>query len=535
MSATAKPGERSDFVEKSIEGLSLLIIVSYAPFSIAALLAERHASVPLGFLLAMVFLSMAVGTLLSAQKTGTGLVLAPAVGMAIIASETPISTITTVQFLWAAFIAGLIAQWLSQPGPKGAPSLRQQFLNSLPRPVTAGVRGGVGALLASVAVHEVQKVASIRGELFRSVVLMFVVGVAVLLVSELYQSKFKRGEIPRGGLVVATSAYFLVPLAILVVLFSNHAFPLPALTWPMSLPAHYWLFELPITESDVLPQFLVLGSFVLLILFIFITDIPGSVYDLFKQSGVDDADVQRRIDESFRVTSTMSWLNPPVFGMFTSVYYAENYVVVRDGEAPRILYDPWVARFCGVIFLLCAVVFLFVQFPVSEMKTWLLVAVSPALFCLGIRITARAMQRDFLEELEAEKKKREVMAAQKKEGETVPASSGNSIVAFFVPSALTLTLTHFIGFELALPIGIVYYGLFVWFSGDERGAEHGTNFVVLFFVAALVVLMLAIVRIGGAGKHERRGADTACVEKGPVLSCDQTTARLNTSRAGDVI
>ena len=128
------------------------------------------------------------------------------------------------------------------------------------------------------------------------------------------------------------------------------------------------------------------------------------------------------------------------------------------------------------------------------------------------------------------------MAAQKKKGETALASSGNSIVAFFLPSALTLTLTHFVGFELALPIGIIYYGLFVWFSGGERGAEHGTNFWVLFWVAAVVVSMLAFVRLGGAGKHERRGADTACVEKAPVLSCDQTMARLNTrQRAGDVI
>lgn len=108
----SSPDGNSDFL---ISGLSLILVTSYAPFTIAALLATRLPSVPLGFFVAAVFLSMAIGTLLSAGLTRTGLIVAPAVGMASFVNQTSQDTISTGEFLLAALIAGFVAILLSRP------------------------------------------------------------------------------------------------------------------------------------------------------------------------------------------------------------------------------------------------------------------------------------------------------------------------------------------------------------------------------------------------------------------------------------
>jgi putative Ca2+/H+ antiporter (TMEM165/GDT1 family) len=495
------PGEasRSLFADRIIAGLSLLIIVSYAPFAIAALLANRLPLVPLGFLVAMVLFSMALGTLLSARLTGTGLIVAPAVGMASIVKDTSPHTINTTQFLLATVFAGLIATWLSIPRREGAPSLRQVFLNNLPRPVQVGVRGGVGALLAAAAIHGVQEVKEIQsGRLYSVAVIMFVISVIVLLISEITQRKLERRASRSNAIslriafIVARAAYVLVPLSVLSVLYHMNAFPPPTFVWPILLPDELPILGSAITEADPLAQLLVFLSFTALVLFIFLTDIPGSVYDFFHAAMDDDSDTRQRIDKSFLVTAIMTAVNP-VVGLFTSVYYAENYVVVREGEASQTIDHPWTAWFCGLAFLICAAMFLFVQFPVneikspvSEMKTWLLVAVAPALFCVGIMMTARSMRRDFLEELREQNQR---------------TGDARVTIFFFVPVALTVLLTHFVGFELALPIGIIYYGLSMMVSTDDWLKECGTHFVVLLVASCIIALVVGFVRIVSLSPH----------------------------------
>jgi hypothetical protein len=114
------------------------------------------------------------------------------------------------------------------------------------------------------------------------------------------------------------------------------------------------------------------------------------------------------------------------------------------------------------------------------MKVWLLVAVAPALFCIGIKMTARAMQRDFLEELEDQKANR---------------VDGFVNISFFIPVALTVLLTHFVGFELALPIGIIYYGLSMMTSVDDWRQRCGPYFVFLLIISCVIALIIGMVRV----------------------------------------
>src|SRR5205823_3281877 len=103
------------------------------------------------------------------------------------------------------------------------------------------------------------------------------------------------------------------------------------------------------------------------------------------------------ISRSFAVTSLVSAFNP-LIGLLTSVYYAENHIVIQEGRVDPVLLNRNIAWFCAVVFAVLFGAFLFVQFPVAEINKWVLLAVSPVLFCLGIRLTARALFEDARED-----------------------------------------------------------------------------------------------------------------------------------------
>lgn len=527
LAADPKP-QRNNTVGLIVSGFSLLIIVSYAPFSIAVLLSERLPDFPLGFLVATAFFLMGAGTLFSAYRTQTGLIIAPAIGVASFAGATSIDTINTPQLLIATFVAGSIALLLSRPR-KGSKSLRQEFLNALPRPVKLGVRGGVGALLAITAVHQVREIGETHRQLYPEIVWLFVAAVFCLLVSDLLQSKIEQqsntGRPQQGGdtraqtlLALARSIYVIVPLCIFGILYWFVRFPLPSiewLSWPASWPPMVHNIAAP---GNGISQIAVGFLFMLLILFVFLTDIPGSVYDLFRKSEATDDVVIRRIDQSFVVTSIMTMVSS-VLGFFTSVYYAENHMVIGDrldGEQTDID-DPWIAKFCGVIFILAALAFLFIKVPVRETKDWIFVSVSPLLFCLGVRMTARALRRDSLDEAEELLKRwRNALPPD------VALTTGNSAVdphfdasmaSLFIPVSLTLILTHFVGLELAIPIGIAYYGFAIVTSPTRPDPAPNGFLLALAVGAAIVAGFTAIIRIDSL-RHLKPNCEVCKIEQG---------------------
>ena len=301
-----------------------------------------------------------------------------------------------------------------------------------------GVRGGIGALLASAAIHGLQEVYEHHKDLRQIIIIVFVLSVLLLLASEIGQRRLEKAllmprQIRRASIYVTLlairSANFVVPLGILILLYNRGAFPPPAWHSTIDYPEAIALFDLHLRPS-IIQQIILVACFSGIVLFVFITDIPGSPYDILHRMGRGDATAEGRIDKSFTVTAIMSVLNQ-VAGLFTSVYYAENHIIILDDDSQAAVNNSKTAWFCGIVFLLLACLFPFLRFQggatgLNEMKTWLLVAVAPSLFCLGIRLTARALKRDAVEE---------------QHHELAKFGANHTMASFFVPVSLTILLT----------------------------------------------------------------------------------------------
>jgi hypothetical protein len=496
MSGTVSPGnvKISDYF---IAALSLIAITSYLPFAVAALLSEKLAAyhVTIGLIVSLVYLSMAIGSGLSGVFTGLGLIVGPAVGVALIVSQTSAKVISIQGLLVSTFLAGVIAFFISIPWRGPGESFRAKFLRKLPPAAKVGVRGGIGGFLASTAIRPYEEMASDLSK-YHKVIALFVAFVIILLLAEILQryalsnthwfsksiSERKRNLV----ILVLRSVSFVVPVSFFLILYRLNVFQQPpsilphiSIGWPPPVPmfdADGWASGNPF---DIVAKIMI---FLVIILFVFITDIPGSPFDILESRLADERDVAAKtiVDKSFMVTSLMVIINP-LLSLFTSVYYAENHVALSGDSAHDAINKPIPSYLCAGFFLICSGAFLFVDFPVVEMRRWLLVAVSPALFCLGVTLTARALQRD--DELES----RATMG---------PAKS------YFVPVSLTLILTHTIGFELALPLGICYYYLdrmtLDRATGDNDSVPSDGWLDGVFLASAIIALLLGLIRLGFA-------------------------------------
>lgn len=482
------------FGEVLVSALTLFCIVSYAPFAIAALLISRFEGwFHLEYLVAMVFAFMAIGTLLNAWRTGTSLIVAPAVGMAGFVASTGDTTNISVMLL-ATLMASIVAALISRShGDK--PSWRQEFLNNIPRPVKVGVRGGIGALLASAAVENAREIVKDHPGMPSLVsMVLFVVGVLLLLWVDLKKDVLESTPVrqrPRNWkvrLLGFASLNFLVPIFIILILVGYgfiHIPPSHEMVWPTRF--------LPVLHAgegvtNLADTFIKLLFFSAVILFIFITDIPGSPYDLLNASSASDVDVKKKVDRSFFVTAIISCLQA-CFGLFTAVYYAENHILTTkrsDVDLPNrasyFLNNRSIAIVCAILFAICAFLCTRIDLPAkeaAEVRAWLLLAVSPSLFCLGIHLTANAMKRDLEEEMNEN------------------ASSKALDLSFFVPVSFTILLTHFLGFEVALPLGIIFFSLASknTLTAINRQKTETDAFRLILSLSYITVIFFFIIKI----------------------------------------
>jgi hypothetical protein len=297
-----------------------------------------------------------------------------------------------------------------------------------------------------------------------------------------------------------------VPVTFFVILFLIGAFPAPEWSWAPQLPAS--ISSLPIfnvkgTDATLMNQGFSMGAFFIIILFIFLTDIPGSPYDILQNLAKKKPKYEESIKQSFFVTAVMAMFNPAV-GLFTSVYYAENHVAVRDqdtDEGSKIGENPTVAVIAAICFAALGTVILFIKISIDDMRYWLLVAVSPSLFCLGVRITARALFRDFQDEMDAAND----------HGHSPPTLS------FFIPVSLTIILTHIIDFELALPIGIIYFGISSNIPYREWRNKLGDHFPTIWRASLFVAAVVGVVHLEAYLKERTEHPVVECGKLGKLL------------------
>jgi MFS superfamily sulfate permease-like transporter len=100
---------------------------------------------------------MGVGTLLSASLTRTALILAPAIGIATITqSILKNNALSFRQVLLASVLAGILTLIFALLRTNDGNSWRFEILRNIPDEIKLGIKGGVGALLSSVAVQNFQ-------------------------------------------------------------------------------------------------------------------------------------------------------------------------------------------------------------------------------------------------------------------------------------------------------------------------------------------------------------------------------------------
>ena len=477
-----------------LASVSLYILVLYAPFAIAAHLAPLL-DVPIQFVVAVTFISMAISTALSARATGTGLVVAPGVGMALFVSQTVQSGTPIGQLLLAAIIAGgvSIIFCIKSKDPKRPHiSYRQKFLDGIPLPVKIGVRGGIGALLASVALDNLLNFRnySTSPDIFRILVFIFIFGVIAILLSDQIQVWLQEKQdaihtLFRDVMLLCVRIFQIsLPFIILLLLYKLSLFELSQSNTVSTSDSIKYLAHVPSIifdifsgnnsfEAKVGPSVI----FACIMLFIFIIDIAGSPYDLLRELS-DERHMKKTIDNSFNVISIWSAITP-FFGLFSSVYYAENNIVTRHDDLRNrslgISHSAVTASitgfFCAFLFLITGILLLSygIIFITPTPEIWLKFAVSPTIFCLGIHLTAKSMRGDF-------ERKQDIIQSDQ------PGHSEQRMIEFFIPVSLTVLLTHFIGVQYSFPFGMCYYYI------SKR------QFRNIYFISAAIILFLLAMR-----------------------------------------
>jgi hypothetical protein len=110
----------------------------------------------------------------------------------------------------------------------------------------------------------------------------------------------------------------------------------------------------------------------------------------------------------------------------------------------------------------------------------MLIVVSPVLFCLGISLTSKALHREAAE------------------------TSTRRSLSYFVPISLTVILTHFTGFEIALPIGVCYFWLYEFTVRSreqtrdraKKWSEETVVAGILVVSSGVIAVLLGLIKIG---------------------------------------
>lgn len=484
-----------------IISLSLFVIVFYAPLTISAFLSE-----PLGYkfhqMVAVIFILMAFSTFLSTRFIKVSFVLAPGVGIATLLANAYERGNTLFVVVTATLLASLLSLWASWP-KKDKISSRQKFLNNLPPEIKTGIRVGIGTLLASIALSQIDSspintfLLPFHYELRDSVrdvtpIFIFIIFTSILTFSDIVSEKLSKTlelKAKTNFLIIALrSLRVLSPFAIILILKVTNSIQLP-LDFSFSYFSsnvvdifHTFPLLKPGFNDSLLNTLGLIFAFSLIICFVFIIDIPGSPYDMLKQIFGDDK-YKHVYDQSFKATSISS-LICSIFGLSTSVYYAENNIITQAFDdtkfierAKEYLTKPTIAYICSFLFIITGVLFLFCHlkstafYSASKFADVVKFAIAPNLFCLGLHLTSKSLTMP-----EEERK------------------SSNSI--YYLPASLIILLIGYIGFEYSVLIGIICYCLlnddfYITINKKKKKENESENDSInIYFIGSVISLTI---------------------------------------------
>jgi len=489
---------------------NLFLVSVYAPFTISSVLSGVPLSDPAPLYAVEALIVMSIGTLLSGLLSRTALVLAPAIGMTLILQKVASAGMMSYRLtLFAAAVAGAISLLFVRVRWKGK-SIRYRILTSIPDEIKTGIKGGVGALLATEAIDNFNLLTASdapfsSGHGSNMVLSCWVIGALVLLAGDLWLHRLKTrekfgigGRSDRYQTFLCLSATVIVGLILAYIgdivghwqakappqvglatlLWDSATTTLPALACS---PFHDFFFALPLS---------------ILFLFIYFTDIPGTPFEMLgfqirertDASGPEPPEVRG----SFYADATMAVVGP-LLRIPPSIYYAENLILERGHEGE--IRNESVAFLCASLYLSAAILLCLFTFDVDQFRAISLFAVSPILFYVGIRVVASAM----LDESSG------------------PKTSVRDAF-YYLPAATAVILTpvHAIGFQLAIPISILVFAGCRLISaiedreaatlrGDQAAGGAGDWATFAFAVASAVALLVWIGAVSSTGSERAIG------------------------------
>jgi adenine/guanine/hypoxanthine permease len=445
-------------------GLTLLLSISYAPITIAGLLTSS--GMPHHVALCASIVSIAIGCLLSALLTRTPFVIAPAVGMAALLQASTTPSFSWQQGLLSFAAAGVAALVLSLMGDK-----RRAVLDSLPEEIRLGISGGVGAILVTSAWDQVKATSALSEAQKPYMILTFGLALLILLFGNAVAERLNNQNDGSVWYRAKLSASQAIPILVVISvgLLWSSALDQPAESGNLEILTGTQILEgIPRTREAAFSFFL-LG---LVALFVLLTDIPGTPYEL---SDPEAPDFEKKVRASFKVDSIMAILNC-VIGTVPSIYYVENNAT-RHFRPAR----PLSAIVVGLAF--AALAWLFFSSPTSAgslLKAIPPISLAPLLAFIGLTVIARSMLS-----------KRETLGAGEM-GASVGERHGYNYY-FYMPAAVMIILTPVISLQFSLPTGVCIYWLYR--LADPRGKPTSEAFIVVSFFALIAVILRLILFI----------------------------------------
>lgn len=423
--------------------------------------------------------------------TGTGLMIAPAVGISIfVVNFVRASQAQLGHFSWGNAMLGcafggvlLIAVSLG--------SWRTKLIQDLPESVRKGAKAAIGALLISEAIEKYNKFTETpkEGQTIHpgmidptfGLITTFIC-VAVLFAFFRLRERDKAREIG----VVGRSALrdvlrlFLRVEFVLVAVLMRVLLEWEPSSYISSLPAHTTLEILglhPIwanTDHGFVGLILT-GLIGLLVWFIVVTDIPGTPNAVLPPS-IQQSQFKRAVKWGY-INDAIAAFFSPLIGASTTIYYAENQLLT-DFKA----YGRIAGMTC--IFWFCAILFVVIYFDISVERILPPFAVLPILLFIGLFIVAISFRPDGVEHVAVD----------------LPGNlkvTNDRGLEYFLPTAIAVVLAPRIGVEYAIPISIISY----WLVGSPQlkqkptDSGHGPTFVFISWGAAAVLAVVSAMHI----------------------------------------
>lgn len=317
-------------------------------------------------------------------------------------------------------------------------SFRFTLLESIPGELKLGVKAGVGVLLASQAIDSLHKPNDGGFDNFK--IVFFTVGLALLIASDVFAKRDVRRAL---GASLSGFMKLIVPLALG---FIYHRAG-PVAPTPGAPLSEFIFFKLNLSSCspESIPLGMILISmlcFTLILVFIIVTDIPGTPYEIFKlEKPADEKQYDQAVEGSFFVDSIMAIANP-LINLGPSIYYSENFIAKDFGNDALMSRKPAIICAFGYVGFAAFIALTPLQIPIAALKEVSLSAVAPVLFLVGLKITASSMLSDYEKGIEDKSKGRQ---------------RSNFTLYYYMPAAATALITHFAGLSLGLPVGVIVY------------------------------------------------------------------------------